>query len=603
MAEPTAYRSQVAPGGPQRAVLTRPEDFGAGLADAVGRGGEQLHSIQLRQYKLDRQEQADAQTAEVGRRAAEARLAMDDFVREARNSAAPGAKGHAEIVRAKLAEQKATLFEGITEDAVRQRAEAQWLDYEGRLISGEETYQEGRRIEYDVGNIRRMGEVSQNLIVRSGGDKAVYEQELFHSYAAIDGLNVNADLKEALKREKEQEYTISWLNARTATDPASVKLELAAGSYDEFLLPEQIAAINRGADTEIKAQAIEVEEQAKARRIKARNALEAVEAEYERGNHVDFKAVLEEARAAGIESADLIRFTTKLEDAKVLRAYNAANDPDGARSAATVAAIDDKIRAGTATPEEYRLRDRLAGYADARAVDVGQQLSEMAGQGVGGQQAALAEIDKMPVGVRWQAAEQLGDNMGYVATAKPQTRGAILSGLADIKANKDLVDAKAFREAYRKSLGPAAKGMSEQAIEGRMQVAMGYYAHYAKAQGLKADAIAPGIFNAAMKVSFGAERNPKTGQWLGGVGIVREKAVRLPEGYTATLFDSRMSKMTFEKAVYRDGSKVRKADVLANYSPVFVGNTAKGNAIYHFVDANGGELKEADGRAFAMVMD
>jgi hypothetical protein len=605
MVEERGYERRVGPGGPAPLVLRSAESFGAGVGRAIEEVGDTAHQLQLRSYRLDRQENADSEAADFARRSAEERLAIDEEIRQSRNRPEAGAAGHADAVEKALAARKTKLLDGITEDSVRRNAEAQWTDYSVRIVSGERAYEAGKTVERLIDNNEKSVMATENLIARGTGDEETYREEMALQFAGVDAMeNVAGDIKEKRKDEIAQRLSLAHLEAKAVNDPIGLQAEIAAGRWDNVLDKKQIDYVERAAATEIKAQAVEIAQAASEARTAWKNERELVEARIERGEAISPKELQQlqvTGRTIGIPEADLVRLGTEVEDNAVLRAFNAANDPDGQRSAATVAGIDDRIRSGTAKPEDYRLRDKLAGFADARATDIGKQLKEMAGQGVPGQIAALDAVDKLPPQSRFRAAGELGDNLGYVALIKPHVRKAALSGMADISANKDLVDAEAFKARYRAATKSVGLGTSEAALEGRMQVAIGYYAHYAKAKGLKPETVDPDIFDAALRVAFGGER--RNDQWQGGVGRVRGRTIVLPDGHTAQRFDQRMSRLTFADAVYRDGRPVRKADILNNYTPVIAGNTAEGHARYHFVDENGDVLKMKDGRPFPMVMD
>jgi hypothetical protein len=605
MVEERGYQRRVGPGGPAPLVLRSAESFGAGVGRAIEEVGDTAHQLQLRSYKLDRQEQADSEAADFARRSAEERLAIDEEIRQSRNRPEAGAAGHADAVEKALVERKAKLLDGITEDSVRRNAEAQWTDYTVRIVSGERAYEAGKMVDRLIDNNEKSVMATENLIARGKGDEETYREEMALQFAGVDAMeNVPGDIREKRKDEIAQRLSLAHLEARARHDPIGLQAEIAAGRWDSVLDKKQIDYVKQIAGGQLKAQAKEIEIAASEARSAWNKEIDLVGARLDAGEVVTLKEVLaleQTGNIIGADAAKMKRARTRVEDSLALTPFGKAKDPEGVRARAEVARIDARILAGTATALEKRNRDDLEKRADERAVDIGKQLKEMAGQGVPGQMAALDAVDKLPPQSRFRAAGELGDNMGYVALMKPHVRKAALSGMADISANKDMVDADAFKERYRAAVASVALGTSEAALEGRMQVALGYYAHYAKAEGLKPDKIDPVKFDAALRVAFGGER--RDGQWQGGVGRVRGRKVLLPDGHTAERFDQRMSRLTFADAVYRDGRPVRKADILNNYTPVIAGNTAEGHARYHFVDENGDVLKMKDGRPFPMVMD
>lgn len=601
MPEERGYSSQVAPGGPGRAVLVDADVYGAGLGRAAEQAGDQLHQRALRSYKLDRQEAADAEAADVQRRAAEARVRMDQRIRESRTGPVPGAKGHAEAMRLALEEEKTKLLDGIAEDSIRRSASTNWDEYASRTFSGEDAYELGRRVDLDIANHNRAGELGINRITSSSGADATYQEELIQGYASIDALqNVTPEEKEKLKREHESGMTTAWLSARSEKDPDAVRLELKAGLYDKLLTPEQVKALDRGAEIEIKAQVVAAEAAASEARKQARNAIEALEARTEAGDIPTAKetaTAIAAARAAGVPEADLIRFTTKRDDAAILRTYNPANDPTGSKSAAAVEAIDAKIRAGKATPEEYRLRETLAGYGDKRATDTSEKLKELAATGPAGQLAAVEQIGGLASRAeRFEAGRKLGGNLGYVALLpSPAARAVAINGAGVLKDRpKDFGEKVDVEAAFRRVIGPIAPGLG--AGFGELQsLAWQIYAGQMNDKGLTG--WDKRNFETAVRTAFGATSR-RDGTMQGGIGTVRGRPVILPDDFTAREFDAMLSRQTFAKAVYADGSPASKADVLSRFRPEWYDVDAGGGNWYRLMGPDGKPLREKDGRIF-----
>lgn len=601
MPEERGYQRQVAVNGPARAVLADADAYGAGIGRAIEQAGEQLHQRQLRAYQVQRRLEADSEAADVARRSAEARLAIDGVVRASQTGPVPGAKGHAALVQKALEEQRAHLLDGIREDSVRNNAAAAWDDYAARTTSSAEAYELGRGVKLDIDNIDRAGEVAENRIASRGGDQAVFQEELTQAYASIDALqNVSPEDKEKLKHEREQRLTGAWLRARMGTDPAAVKLEIASGAYDTLLTPEQISQLDRGAELEIKAQAVAAEAEASEARSQARAALEVIQAKLEAGEVVsqkDASAVIAQARAAGVPEADLIRLNTQYEDAVVLRAYDVANDPTGARSASTVEAINDKIRAGKATGAEMRLRDKLAGFADKRATDAAAALKDLAATGPAGQLQALGEIARMPSRQqRFAAGQQLGGNLGYIALLPSSASQQLaVNGRDVLKARpKDFGDAVDVHDRFAAQVGPLATALGG-SFDDIQSLAWQVYAGMMSARGQTGWDKAR--FDVAVKVAFGATRRPD-GKLQGGLDLVRGRPTILPDSLTADEFDARVSKADFSKAVYADGTPANKADVLSRFRFEYHDEDGDGRAYYRLIGPGGKPLRMKDGRLF-----
>lgn len=602
----TGYQRQVGTSAPQAAVLSDARDYGAGVGEAIARGGQQLHQQRIAQFRADRQEAADSEAADVARRAAEARVAMDAFVRTSRTGPVPGAKGHAEAVTKALGEQRTALLDGIVEDRVRQAAGVQWDDYAARVTSSEEAYELGRGIDLDIANLKRTGELADNRIVSSGGDNAVYQEELVQGTASILGLpNVTPEDKEKLLREHEAGRTLTWLQARNEADPGVVKAELIAGFYDDLLTPEQIKALERGAELEIKAAAVEAAAAQQEERVAARNDLELIEARIEAGDlpaTKDIQAAIARARAAGVPEAELVRLTTKSDDATILRAYGAANDPTGAKSADMVASIDDKIRAGTATPEEHRLRDKLAGYAETRAVDAGKVLKEAWATGPGGQAAAAEQIASIPSRAQRAAAgREAGGSLGAHLVLLPSaaSRLVAIDGAAVLKSRpKDFGDADDIDGAFAEALGGA--GASLGGSYGALKT-LSWQIYAGQMNAVGQTGWNEVNYKRAVRTALGMTQR-RDGVLQGGVAQVRGRPVLLPDDRTADEFDALYSRLNFASAVYDDGRPANATDVRARYRPELYDQSDDGRTFYKLVGPNKKPLRDKSGAIYRFVV-
>ena len=106
MPEERIYQSRVSVGGPQRAVLSDARDFGAGIGAAIEQAGSAVHQLQIRDYRLDRQEKADSEAADFSKRFSQLRTDTDAAIREARANHGPGAQGHAKAMLERVEKQR-----------------------------------------------------------------------------------------------------------------------------------------------------------------------------------------------------------------------------------------------------------------------------------------------------------------------------------------------------------------------------------------------------------------------------------------------------------------------------------------------------------------
>lgn len=263
MVEERGYQSRVAPGGPAPAVMRSPASFGAGLGAQLADAGETLQQVQLRSYRLDRQEKADSEAADFAAKFAQVRADMDKATREARANAAAGGKGHAEAIAKRLQEQRDALLTGITEDSVRRSATAQLDSYAGQVTKAEGDFEEGRRVDKLVTDIGLATDLARNRNRTAKGDRAVYEEELTLVRSAIEAMpGTSEDIKAALSREAEQKISIGYLQGMMDERPQEAKEAILRGEYNDIFSGEQLDALMNGADVEIRRVEAAAERQA-----------------------------------------------------------------------------------------------------------------------------------------------------------------------------------------------------------------------------------------------------------------------------------------------------------------------------------------------------
>lgn len=147
MALEPRYDRQVAPRPAAARPFASAESFGAGLGRAAEQLGGALHRRQLTDYTIERRATQDRELADGMHRFAAIRENMDGVSREARNNALPGAEGHAEGMAEAVEAHREDLLDGITEDSVRRRLDAQFTEYALRFKLAEADWAEVQRAE------------------------------------------------------------------------------------------------------------------------------------------------------------------------------------------------------------------------------------------------------------------------------------------------------------------------------------------------------------------------------------------------------------------------------------------------------------------------
>lgn len=600
MVEERGYTSRVAPGGPGRAVLVDADVFGAGLGRAAEQAGDQLHQGALRSYRAQRQIDADEESAAAQSAFAAARLRVDMQARDLQNTL-PGGKGYAEAVGKLIEAERETILAPLKEDSARRSFGVQMDEWSAGMIGRADQYEDGRRIGQTVTDIGLSRDAAVNRIKTSNGNKDVWGEELKLGHAALDAAEMPDDVREKLRREMVQAYSLAFNGERITTDPAAVLLELEGGAWDNQFTPEQIAAQKRGAQNEIQARANEAAEAAQDARDAARKDLATLQARVGVGDipsQREINSVVERARSAGVDEASVIKFIAESEDAQRDRAFSAAVDPTGARAARTVAEIDARILAGTASAADHRQREKLAGIADARAKDAAAELKEMAGTTAGmieavGRLAGLPSMEQ-----RFAGGQELGDNVGHIAVLPTAAvRSAAIEGGAIRKDRPDIVKKIDFSPVYSGVVGNLSRDLGEQ-YGAKMEVAMNLYANWAARTGNVAfDKAAARKY---VNVAFGAVQR-SNGQWQGGIGEVNDRAVILPDKLTQAELLSTIARTDWSQARGRDGSPVAKSFIVAKMHPELVDETPT-HMIYNMVDPRGAELRGPTGKVLPFVV-
>lgn len=359
-----------------------------------------------------------------------------------------------------------------------------------------------------------------------------------------------------------------------------------------------------------RAQAAAAEAAAAAQRETAQDALETVEATIETGGVVaqkDIDAAIATARAAGVEEAKIIKAQGVAATQAVNRQFGPQADPDGSKTRARLMELNNVGR--PLTSEENMQYQRLQAIQGKRRESDAALLKPMAGKSPAGDLQVFGELDKRRRDDRFAVAEEVRPGMGYFGLLSGATRQAAVEGYYDLKANPDLIKVKAgkqggmtdpTKDAIRAHLGIVAGQMPESAVEGYRGVANAIYVKLQKDAG--SSGWDPALYRHAINKAMGA-RKGSDGQWRGGMGLVQNRHVWLPDWASAREVEAFFARQSFASATYDGKRKAAKGDVEKHFTPVLErGGAAGEQAVYSFVNAAGQELKHADGRTYEVAM-
>lgn len=253
MAREQIYEQQTGPQAAAPMPLATPGSYGAAVGQGMAQVGAAVHRNQVEAYVADRRRTADSEWADFNRRFAMHRENMDGVTRQMRRGADPGGNGHELRWREaeKIGSEK--LLEGITEDSVRRRAEAQLRDWRMQSASQEADWEEGKRVAKVATDTDEATDIAANRIVSAEDPLKTYAEETARGHDYVDALNVDADTKAKLKRQLvDQKLAVSFVNKLNMTNPEMARGLLLKGQFNEVLTPEQIDAGVRGAEIEIR---------------------------------------------------------------------------------------------------------------------------------------------------------------------------------------------------------------------------------------------------------------------------------------------------------------------------------------------------------------
>jgi hypothetical protein len=476
---------------------------------------------------------------------------------------------------------------GIVQSAARIDAQEEgWARQEGFRVQGEslKTYVSTRRNQLSRGD---PAQVEQDFATYVAEGDALIDAGAYNDEQA-------AQMKRALRTELVPGLTESLFNAG---QPDAVKKLIDDGFFDEFDL--DVAKLGDKVVAERTALDLAAQREQAAKLAEARAAADAIEAKVRLGinpTQEEFDAVNSQLAAAGAPEAERIEFGGLSIEMGLNRQYGEARDPDGIAAAQAASALQAKVAAGTATEAEQVAARHLSGVAEARAKAAGAQRRELAAQGVQGQMAVLADLDRMPPEQRFIAANEAKDGLGYVAQLRPHARQFALAGREARKARPDDFGTKEeVRAAFSRNVGAFA-GMLGGSYDGIMNLAWDLYAGGITSEGGAGWDAAR--FRQSVHVAFGARK--VDGVAYGGLGNFNG-AVILPTYQTGDEFERSVRGLTFAGATYADGRAAVKADVLDNYRPEYVRDSEDGRPMYRMIDESGRPLGRKGGGVYEFV--
>jgi len=594
--DPAAFRSGVVDGVEKVGQALQ----AAGARDAAVKG--QIYESDTRLMEIERKRAIAAKSAEVLTRLPDVQDRINTTITELRRKYPAGGAEYVakanEAITAQLKDFGATLgdtpeirqqFEPvIARLAVGTRAEqVDWSIKTGAAV-------QGQQIDGAVDKL-------SNALNDPAMDRPTAAQRLDTAMTAIDAMVGELDVDEAVRLKLKSAYrdrlTTGFLNGRMAAgDHQGVRSALDSGQLDYIdpRLKDNFRSqtdVAQAQDERVAAQAVAEQRDA------VRDQVAAYKKRIEFGEvptQAEATALYSAAQAVKLDPADLVEIRGLSVQVGINRQYAPMIGKPGGADAIRRATerLQAKRDGGTATPDEQIALTQLTKLVDKADDAEVANLKPLAAKGPEGALQAIAQLRGSRDAV-FDRAEKLAPGLGAVALLAPGYRRDALEGRAIRQSGKEgdarkWGDPKVVEQTAAGALGPiAGELMRGGQYDALVNTAWDMMASWNARHGVSGFNGAK--FREALIYASGGRARP-TGAIEGGIQNFRGRPVQLPDWQTATEFDGMIARTDFSNAIYANGKPAVKADIVANYTPRYIGEDEQGRFLYHMVDAEGGAL-------------
>jgi hypothetical protein len=313
------YQPRVMPEAPAAMPLPTPEDYGAGVGQALGQAGDVVNEAALRQFTQERQLNENRELANYGVQSAIAKQNMDEVARQARlDNTDPDYTNHVANMQDFLDQQGADLTSGIKEGAVQRHAQQDWTNFSQQFLGREGDYVAGQQAaNFGLNNTHAI-QVKANTVRNSPDPETALNEALTSSDAQIQAGNVDVLTKKKQAQEAYQQIYSAYLDRiimgtagadgqqLTPPNPAAALKSIDSGALaGSGLTSEQLEAKRNLALTEFRRQQealLAADAQAKA---KLADDVQAYRAKLKGGDAVnDAEGMALRQRALGLKIPD-----------------------------------------------------------------------------------------------------------------------------------------------------------------------------------------------------------------------------------------------------------------------------------------------------------
>ncbi|MFN7027836.1 MAG: hypothetical protein ACK4PC_00555 [Sphingopyxis sp.] len=627
------YSSQLQPQRTATALPTAtPEDYGAGIGDALMRAGGVAGQISVEQHRLETQREYDRQATDAMLRWSQLKEAYGVAENEARANAIPGAVGFAKDMTALADKQGEEFIGAIANPSLRQAYQQRFAEWRSERAVSADAYERGQTAKLMVDQM----EVSADVIANSMKGKPLNDYvEALHDIETMEvPKGVPQDAIQQWRRDTAQKTTISWLRGQ---EPEQRKAMLDSHAYDTMLSPQQVEALGNEVDSDIRRKQIEADAAARAAKADAIEKIDDVRDRITGGYPVSDEEYaqamglaeqyqlnnrmrdLQEGATAKQVNKEWQNATPAQMDARV-KVLDSAIAKAGDKAAPALIAErkalsellttrtaqvkNDPLAAGAAMGIDVQPVDwtdpasvaarRKAADATARAMGVpakyltdaeAEQLAANATTPAG-QLAIARQLRQLgPAAAKLAAGQVLPGNalFAYSMGLRPEVQQGVYRGLGLRK--EFPVPAKDAQQLWRETTGNALAQMPAASREAAYLSAVELYRQAASSKGK--EEFDPALFRGAVREALGGTVNAMTG----GVGEWNGAKVLLPPTMSQQQFDARLGSYKPSRAYRGDKTRIPGEELRDRFTPVM-----QPNGKYRFVSARGEYVVIEDGR-------
>ncbi len=635
MADPLfgGYAPQLSPQRTATALpMATPEDYGAGVGDALTGAGGVAGRAAIDDRKLETQREYDRQATDAMLRMAQLKEAYGLADNEARTNAGPGAAGYAKSMTELAAKQSEEFLASIGHEGLRQAYSSRLGDWKAERAVQADAFERGSTAKLMADQMDASADAMANSV--RGKPLADYVETL----SEIETVEVPKGIPEGAvlewRRGAAQKATFAWLRSQ---EPEARKAMIDSHTFDTLLTSEQVEAVLSEADSDIRRKQVEADAAARAAKAEDVEYVDDVLDRINRGYPVedeDYAEAMTRATRSGLDkrvrdlndahvgkqvnkewaSATPAQMDQRIKiiDAELAKAGDKGNPALVAERAALDKLLierkkqvaNDPLAAGAAMgirvepvdwadPASVAAR-RKAADATARAMGVpakylsDEEATQLAANAdtPAGQLAVARQLRALGPMAAKAAAQQVlpGDALfAYSMGLRPEVQQGIFRGKGLRKEYPVPEDQASL--IWRDSTGNALARLPEASREAAYLSAKDLYRQAASRAGK--DEFDPKLFRGAVREALGGNVHSRTG----GIGEWNDAKIMLPSDMSQQQFDARLGGFKPTEAYDASGRKIGGNELRSNFVPQL-----QPDGRYRFVSRRGEVAVRKDGR-------